>query len=82
MLFSFYMLLDTDIPAFLVQTARHFEELQIEVENLLWNHRKLEARFSLAIKERKVLESILSELEEEHDKAIVKIEHLEKQVRF
>lgn len=61
-------------------TGKHFEELQFEIENLLWNHKRLEGQFALAIKERKVLESMLAELEEEHDKAIVKIEHLEKQV--
>ncbi|KAL8150489.1 hypothetical protein V2J09_020297 [Rumex salicifolius] len=61
-------------------TAKHFEELQYEIENLLWNYRKLEGQYAMAVKERKEFESLLAELEEEHDKAIAKIEHLEKQL--
>ncbi|KAI3967747.1 hypothetical protein MKW92_032693 [Papaver armeniacum] len=51
-------------------------EMQIELENLTWDKKKLEERLRAAIQDRRVLESLLTEIEDEHDKAISKIEHL------
>ncbi|KAI3930097.1 hypothetical protein MKX01_016571 [Papaver californicum] len=51
-------------------------EMQIELEDLTWDKKKLEERLRAAIQDRRVLESILTEIEDEHDKAISKIEHL------
>ncbi|MCL7042731.1 hypothetical protein MKW94_030137 [Papaver nudicaule] len=51
-------------------------EMQIELEDLTWDKKKLEERLGVAIQDRRVLESILTEIEDEHDKAISQIEHL------
>ncbi|KAL9242619.1 hypothetical protein vseg_016604 [Gypsophila vaccaria] len=58
------------------------QEMQIEVENLSWKNDKLEACLKMAVKERNLIESILTEVEEQHEVAIEKIERLEKQVEF
>ncbi|KAA8528000.1 hypothetical protein F0562_035131 [Nyssa sinensis] len=55
----------------------HLHEMQIELQNLVWNRKELEERLHMAIKEYRMMEVILAELEEEHDQAIVKIELLE-----
>lgn len=55
-------------------------EMQSELENLSWDNEKLEARLRLAVEEHHLMESMLADLEEEHDKAIDKIEFLEKEV--
>lgn len=54
--------------------------MQIELENLAWDRKELHQHLQTAIKEHKMLELILAELEEEHDKAIAKIELLEGEV--
>uniref|UniRef100_A0A5B7B5M0 Uncharacterized protein n=2 Tax=Davidia involucrata TaxID=16924 RepID=A0A5B7B5M0_DAVIN len=55
----------------------HLHELQIELQNLVWDRKELEERLQMAIKECRMMEVMLAELEEEHDQAIVKIELLE-----
>ncbi|KAF8380842.1 hypothetical protein HHK36_028337 [Tetracentron sinense] len=52
----------------------HLHEMQIELENLVWDKKELEERLQIAIKDRRIIESILAEFEEEHDKAIYQIE--------
>ncbi|KAL2945628.1 hypothetical protein AAZX31_U000100 [Glycine max] len=52
-------------------------EMQIELENLVWDKKELQEHFKMAVKERKMMEMLLVELEEEHDMAIEKIEKLE-----
>ena len=59
----------------------HLCEMQAELENLVWDKKELEEQLSMAIKERKIMEVMLTELEEEHDQAIVRIELLEGEVR-
>ncbi|KMT12285.1 hypothetical protein BVRB_5g102260 [Beta vulgaris subsp. vulgaris] len=53
--------------------------MQTEVDNLSWDNEKLAAHLRVAIKEH-LIESMLAEIEEEHDKAIYKIEFLEQEV--
>ena len=55
--------------------------MQCQLEDLAWDNKKLQAHLQMAIKEHHFLESMLSELEEDHDKAILKIELMEKEVR-
>jgi hypothetical protein len=56
--------------------------MQNEMENLEWNQKKLQERFQMAVKECKMMEMLLAELEEEHDIAIAKIENLEGKVNI
>ncbi|PRQ19252.1 hypothetical protein RchiOBHm_Chr7g0215151 [Rosa chinensis] len=63
-----------------LQRERHLElhlhDMQIELQNLAWDRKELEEHLQKAIKEQKIMELILAELEEEHDKVIAKIEVL------
>ncbi|KAL6578636.1 hypothetical protein OROMI_008852 [Orobanche minor] len=59
----------------------HLDRLKNELDNILWDRKELEVKLHAAIKESKMMEAMLMELEEEHDEAIVKIEMLEGQVR-
>lgn len=59
----------------------HLQEMQIDLENLMWDRKELEGRLKVATKEHRLMEMMLLELEEEHDKAIVKIELLESKVQ-
>lgn len=61
---------------------RVLQQLQVDLENLSWDYDKLAAHLKLAIEEHHLMESMLAELETEHDKAINKIEFLEEKVRF
>jgi protein-disulfide isomerase len=54
--------------------------MQIELENLVWDRKELQEDLQTAMKEGKMMELILAELEEEYDKAIAKIEQLEGEV--
>lgn len=63
----------------LVQMERLLQEMQSELDNLSWDNDKLAAHLRVAIKEH-LIESMLAEIEEEHDKAIYKIEFLEQEV--
>lgn len=60
----------------------HLQNMQIELENLAWDRKQLQQHLQTAIKEHKMMELILAELEEEHDKAIAKIELLEGEVKI
>ncbi|KAG6635831.1 uncharacterized protein LOC122281618 isoform X3 [Carya illinoinensis] len=59
------------------QLELYLHDIQIELENLEWDRKELVDDLRTAIKERKRMELILAEVEEEHDKAIAKIEQLE-----
>jgi hypothetical protein len=54
--------------------------MQIELENLVWDKKEMQEHLQTAIKERKMMDLILAELEEEYDKAIAKTEQLEGEV--
>lgn len=56
--------------------------MQIELENLQWDRKKLQEHFQMVVKECKMMELLLTELEEEHDMAIAKIEKLEGKVKY
>ncbi|MCD7469408.1 hypothetical protein HAX54_008453 [Datura stramonium] len=57
------------------------QEMQTELENLVWEMKELEKKRRVAIKDRKIIQVMLAELEDEHDEAIVKIEQLEGQLQ-
>ncbi|KAF3637662.1 putative benzyl alcohol O-benzoyltransferase [Capsicum annuum] len=59
----------------------HLQEMQIEFANLVWERKELEKKILIAIKEKKIIQAMLAELEDEHDEAIVKIEELEGQLK-
>ncbi|KAF5477459.1 hypothetical protein F2P56_004097 [Juglans regia] len=59
------------------QLELYLNDIQIELENLEWDRKELGDDLQIAIKECKMMELILAEVEEEHDKAIAKIEQLE-----
>uniref|UniRef100_A0A5B7B511 Uncharacterized protein n=1 Tax=Davidia involucrata TaxID=16924 RepID=A0A5B7B511_DAVIN len=59
----------------------HLHEMRIELENLMWGRKELEERLQMAIKEYRMMEVMLAELEEEHEQAIVKIELLERELQ-
>lgn len=57
------------------------KEMQCHLEDLAWDNKQLQAHLQTAIKEHHFLESMLSDIEEDHDKAILKIELLEREVQ-
>ncbi|OVA18374.1 hypothetical protein BVC80_1833g24 [Macleaya cordata] len=59
----------------------HLLDMQIELENLAWDKKKLEERLHVAIQDLRIMESILEEIEDEHDKAISRIELLENELQ-
>jgi len=65
-----------------MQLERKLHRVQTEMENLEWKQDKLQERFQMAVKECKMMEMLLAELEEEHDTAIAKIENLEGKVNI
>lgn len=54
--------------------------MQIELENLEWDRKELQEHLIAAIKEQRMMELILAELEEEHDNAVGKIDRLVSEV--
>lgn len=65
-----------------MQLEENLHEMQLELESLVWDRKKLEDHLQAAIRERKFMESMFEELEDEHDKAIEKIELLEREVNI
>ncbi|CAL0314231.1 unnamed protein product [Lupinus luteus] len=63
------------------QMEEKLHQVQNRLESLIWDQKKLQERFQMAIKECKMMEMLLAELEEEHDMAIAEIEKLEKKLR-
>ncbi|GFZ16654.1 hypothetical protein Acr_25g0010630 [Actinidia rufa] len=57
----------------------HTHELQIELDNLMWNWKELEDCLQMAVKECRMMETMLAEVEDEQDEAIIKIEMLERE---
>lgn len=64
-----------------MQLEENLCEMQLELENLIWDRNKLEDHLQAAIGERKIIESMFAELEDEHDKAIEKIELLKRELQ-
>lgn len=63
-----------------LQLEAYLRYTQVELEYLLWDQMELEGRLQKAIKERRVMEMLLSELEEEHEKTVSRLELLEDEV--
>lgn len=64
----------------LLQLEQKLHGMQIDLENLVRDKKKLQEHFQMAVKERRMMEILLAEIEEEHDMAIAKIEKLEGKV--
>ncbi|CAK9143704.1 unnamed protein product [Ilex paraguariensis] len=60
-----------------MQLEMHLHEMQAELEYLMWDRKELDERLQTAIKERRMMEVMLAEFEEEYDQAIVQIELME-----
>ncbi|KAK8998544.1 hypothetical protein V6N11_083931 [Hibiscus sabdariffa] len=56
---------------------QHLQEMQFELETLVWDRKELEEHLQAAVRESRIMESMLIELEGEHDKAVARIELLE-----
>ncbi|CAN8267449.1 unnamed protein product [Cochlearia groenlandica] len=56
-------------------------ELRYEVERLEWNRKEIEDNLRAAIKEYRIMEHELDDLEDEHDEAISRIKKLEAEVQ-
>lgn len=65
-----------------MQLEQQMNEMQVELETLVWDRRELEVHLQNAIKEGKIMESMLAELEDENDNAMAKIELLEGEVNL
>ncbi|VFR03557.1 unnamed protein product [Cuscuta campestris] len=58
-----------------------FQEMEMELEMVRWENKGMEKQLSMAIKEHKMMALMLNELQNEYDKAVVRIEQLEDEVR-
>lgn len=56
--------------------------MEIELQNIIREKKEVYRQLEIAIKDLRFVETILIEIEEEHDKAIVKIELLKNEVVF
>lgn len=65
-----------------MQMEMHLLEMQDVLETIIWEKKQLKERLKTAIKDRRMMEVMLAELEEEHDQAILKIESLESEVIY
>ncbi|XP_019445106.1 PREDICTED: uncharacterized protein LOC109348940 isoform X1 [Lupinus angustifolius] len=63
------------------QLEQKLHQMQNKLESLIWDQKELQERFQMVAKEHKMMELIFAELEEEHDKAIAKIEKLERKLQ-
>lgn len=63
------------------QLEQTIYELRYQLESLEWNRKEIEETLRKAIKEYRVMESELDDLEDEHDEAISRIEKLEAEVQ-
>ncbi|XP_022941541.1 uncharacterized protein LOC111446814 [Cucurbita moschata] len=62
------------------QLQQNLQFLEIEFENVLWERKEFQKHFQAAMKEQKVVELMLDELEMIHEKATDKISHLESEL--
>ncbi|KAK7252580.1 hypothetical protein RIF29_36630 [Crotalaria pallida] len=63
------------------QLEQNLCQMQNQLESLIWDHKELQERFQMAVKEHNMMGLLLAELEDEHDMAIAKIEKLERKLR-
>lgn len=65
-----------------MQLELQLRDMRIRLENLAWDRKELLEHLQAAIREHKMMESMVAELEDKHDKAIVKLEQLEDEVNI
>lgn len=63
------------------QLRQNLQFLEIEFDNVLWERRELQKQFQAALKEHKMMELMLDELEMIHEKATNKIALLESEMQ-
>lgn len=63
-----------------LQLEFHLHEMEIELQSLIWEKKELFRQLQIAIEDSRFLETILTEIEEEHNKAIAKIKLLKNEV--
>ncbi|KAE8679810.1 benzyl alcohol O-benzoyltransferase [Hibiscus syriacus] len=61
---------------------QRLQEMQYDLKTLVWDRKELEDHLQAAVRERRIMESMLIELEGEHDKAIARIELLEGELQY
>ncbi|XP_055962003.1 uncharacterized protein LOC126679731 isoform X2 [Mercurialis annua] len=59
----------------------HLHEMQIELDNLAWDRKELQHQLHTSIKECRILESMLAEVEDENDNLIAKFELLQDELQ-
>ncbi|XP_068651331.1 uncharacterized protein [Aristolochia californica] len=55
----------------------HLREVQIQWDKLVWEKQNVEEHLQAALKDNQVMEAMLTEVEDEHDKTLTKVEELE-----
>ena len=65
-----------------MQLEQQLREMQSELECLVSDQKELQEHLLRVVKERKMMALVLTDLEEEHDMAIKKIEQLEGKVNM
>lgn len=63
-----------------MQLQQYLQFLEIKFDNVLWERKELQKQFQAAMKEHKMMELMLDELEMIHEKATNKIALLESEV--
>ncbi|CAL0311730.1 unnamed protein product [Lupinus luteus] len=63
------------------QLEQKLHQTQNKLESLIWDQKELQERFQIVAKEHKMMELRFTELEEEYDMAIAKIERLERKLQ-
>ncbi|KAM6551069.1 hypothetical protein CsatB_000877 [Cannabis sativa] len=63
------------------QLEMRLHDLQCELENLVWDKKQLELHLQTAIREHKMMEILLDDLEHEHDKAISTVQLLQDELQ-
>ncbi|XP_077234244.1 uncharacterized protein LOC143876437 [Tasmannia lanceolata] len=63
------------------QLEEHLNEMQIQLESLVWENKELEEQLQIAIKDSRIMETMLAEIEEEHDNTISQIDLLENELQ-
>lgn len=56
-------------------------ELRTRLENMIWENKELEERLHRAVKERKITETVLEEIDDEHEKVLSRIDQLENELQ-
>ncbi|KAK1261892.1 hypothetical protein QJS04_geneDACA001236 [Acorus gramineus] len=57
------------------------DEIVGQFESLVWENKELEEQLKVVVKDHNILETVLAEIEDEHDNALIKIELLENELR-